>query len=378
MIQPAIQTSETGPFREWMVSLLKTLTQIESPSTDKAAVDRLADALTGICQTEGAGVSRVKQSQSGDCLICRWEGPAERGILLLAHMDTVFPLGTLSEMPWKRENGRIMGPGTLDMKAGIVQSLAALRILRGRGEMTRPVTLLLTPDEEIGSQQSRGLIEEQARGSAAVFCLEPAAANGAIKTSRKGTGNMRIEARGRASHAGVNHAAGRNAIQELAWQILEAQKLTNYETGTTVNVGVIGGGTRANVVPDFAWADCDLRILSEGELNRLKNWAAGVQPRFPDTQVSVEVDADRPPMPRDALMAQSFSKARDIAQKMGLDLREIATGGGSDGNFVAPLGIPLLDGLGPVGDGAHSPQEFLTEDSWMERTALLANLIRDF
>lgn len=362
-----------------MLSLLAELTALESPSDDKAAVDRLGLHLEQTAADLGAVITRHPRQESGEVLLCTW-GSARAGkpVLLLAHMDTVFPLGTVALRPFRQEDGKVFGPGTLDMKAGIVQALTALRYLSDNSRLPRPVRLLLTPDEEIGSFHSRSLIEEEAREAACVFVLEPASASGALKTSRKATGCIRIEVRGQAAHAGINHAAGRNAIQELAWQILQIQNLTDYASGTTVNVGVIGGGTKPNVVPDHAWAEADFRILSLAELARLKNWAANATPHFPGTSLTISVESDRPPMPRDELMAASFTRAQQIAARMGLQLTETATGGGSDGNFISPLGIPLLDGLGPVGDGAHSENEFFTVSSWLERTSLLANLIESF
>jgi glutamate carboxypeptidase len=239
----------------------------------------------------------------------------------------------------------------------------------------RAITLLLTSDEEVGSITSRELIEAEARRAEVVFCLEPALANGALKTARKGTGDIEIKVKGVAAHAGVDHAAGRNAIEELAYQIIEVQKLTDYSKGTTLNVGVVRGGTRTNVVPDSAEAWIDLRVTQAEEMQRLAHWVQAVKPRIDGTSISATISFDRPPMPRDARMIQTFKKAQDIAIQLGLELSEGSTGGGSDANFVAPLGIPLLDGLGAVGEGAHSEREFVLIDSLPERTALLATLL---
>lgn len=368
------------PLRASMVALLEELVLLESPTTDKGAVDRLAWRLKLEAEKLGAQVETHPREQAGDCLVCRWNaGAVSPGLLILCHMDTVFDLGALERMPFRRWDGRIAGPGTLDMKAGIVQSLAVLRRLRDTGRMPgMPVTLLLTSDEETGSLHSRALIETLARQAGAVFCLEPAMANGAIKTSRKGTGDIYLQAHGVAAHAGVNHEKGRNAIEELAAHILAAQRLTDYTKGTTVNVGVISGGTRANVVPEHARAEIDFRIQELGELARLQAWVDSLRPTVAGTHISAHLELNRPPMPRDATMAHAFEKARGFAARIGIDLREAGTGGGSDANFVAPLGIPVLDGLGPIGDGAHSEREFLWEDSLLERAALLATLIENW
>jgi glutamate carboxypeptidase len=375
-----LQPGDFEAQREWMIALLAELVALESPSTNKAAVDRQGQRLALETEKLGAQVQVHPREQVGDCLVCRWNpDPGSTGLLFLCHMDTVFDLGTLTHMPFKRADGKIVGPGTMDMKAGIVQSLAVIRQLRDQKRMpAHPVTLLLTSDEETGSLHSRELIETLARQAHAVFCLEPAMANGAIKTSRKGTGDIFLETLGRAAHAGVSHEKGRNAIEELAHHILSAQNLTDYTHGTTVNVGVISGGTRPNVVPEHACAEIDFRVQQLGEVARLQAWVDALRPVIAGVSVRARLELNRPPMPRDALMTQSFAKARALAGHIGLDLQETGTGGGSDANFVAPLGIPVLDGLGPIGDGAHSEREFFWEDSLLERAALLAALIEGF
>jgi glutamate carboxypeptidase len=375
-----LQPADFESLREWMIGLLADIVAIESPTTDKAAVDRLGLQLAAEARSQGAQVQTHPRQESGDCLVCRWNSAANStGLLILCHMDTVFPMGSLAQMPWRREQGKIFGPGTMDMKAGIVQTLAVIRKLRESGRMPKsPLTLLLTCDEETGSLYSRTLIETLARQAEAAFCMEPAMANGAIKTSRKGTGDITLEVRGVAAHAGVNHEKGHSAIEEMAHHILAAQALTDYTKGTTVNVGVVSGGTRPNVVPEHARAEIDFRVQNLNELDRLQAWVDGLRPVNPGTSLSARLELNRPPMPRDATMARSFEKARVLAAQIGLDLQETGTGGGSDANFVAPLGIPVLDGLGPIGDGAHSEREFFWEDSLLDRAALLAALIENF
>jgi glutamate carboxypeptidase len=356
-------------------SLLQELVEIETPSTDKAAVDRLGKRIQRELQALGGAIEIVPQSLVGDQILCRW-GTGPDGILVLCHMDTVFDLGMLARHPFRSVEGRLEGPGVQDMKGGIAMLLSVLRLLRQHGEWPkRPLVALFTSDEETGSQASRTLIETAARQSGLALCLEPALANGALKTSRKGTGEIELNVKGVAAHAGVDHARGRNAIEELAYHILEAQKLSDAARGTTVNVGMISGGTRPNVVPDQAQALIDFRILSGEEYTRLEHWVNDLSPRITGTSLSASISLNRPPMPRDDTMVHTFQKARAIGLKIGLDPQEGSTGGGSDANFVAPLGVPVLDGLGAVGDGAHTEREYILAQSLVERSALLAALL---
>ena len=357
-----------------IISLLQELVEIESPSTDKAAVDRLGKRILRELHTLGGAVEILPQEQVGDMILCRW-GAGPDGILVLCHLDTVFDLGTLARRPFRAAADRLEGPGVQDMKSGIAMLLSVLRLLKIHGEWPkRPLTVLFTSDEETGSLASRARIEAEARQARLVLCLEPALANGALKTSRKGTGDIELRVKGVASHAGVDHARGRNAIEELAYHILEAQKLTDASRGTTVNVGVVSGGTRPNVVPDEAQALIDFRILDGEEYARLEKWVKELSPRIEGTSISAAIALNRPPMPRDDTMIRAFQKARAIGRTLGLDLQEGSTGGGSDANFVAPLGVPVLDGLGAVGDGAHSESEYILTQSLAERSALLAAL----
>ena len=356
-------------------SLLQELVEIESPSTDKAAVDHLGGRIRRELQALDGALEVLPQAQVGDQVLSRW-GAGPDGILFLCHMDTVFDLGTLTARPFRAVDGRLEGPGVQDMKSGIAMLLSVLRLLKQHGQWPkRPLAALFTSDEETGSQASRALIEAEARRAGLVLCLEPALANGALKTSRKGTGDIELRVKGMASHAGVDHAGGRNAIEELAYHILEAQQLTEYSRGTTVNVGVISGGTRPNVVPDEAQAWIDFRVQAGEEYDRLDRWVKGLAPRIPGTRLSASITLNRPPMPRDDTMIRTFQRAREIGRALGLDLMEGATGGGSDANFVAPLGVPVLDGLGAVGDGAHSDHEYILAQSLAERSALLAALL---
>ena len=360
-----------------MVTLLRELVTIESPTTDQAAVDRLGQRVLQALSDLGGEVQVMPQSSAGDHILYRWGAGAGR-LLVLCHLDTVFPLGTLVVQPVRESDGKLYGPGVSDMKVSIAMLLTILRLFRSLDlKPTRPITALFTSDEETGSQTSRPIIESEASQAGLAFCLEPALASGAIKTARKGTGDIEILVTGRAAHAGIDHEKGRNAIEELAYHILEAQRLTDYPRGTTVNVGVVSGGTRGNVVPDEAHALIDFRVTHMDEFHRLERWAKGLTPVIDGTHLSAVTTLNRPPMPRDENMARTFHKAQVIAAELGLALSEGSTGGGSDANFIAPLGIPVLDGLGAVGDGAHSAREFIWIESLAERSALLANLMLD-
>jgi glutamate carboxypeptidase len=289
-------------------------------------------------------------------------------------MDTVFPLGTISRMPYRETDGKIFGPGTLDMKSGIVISLAAIEAAREAG-MKRPVKLLCTSDEEIGSHTSREWIEALAKESALVLVMESAMPDGSLKTWRKGVGEFQVKTRGRAAHAGGDHEKGRNAIEEMAHQVIAIQKLTDYARQTTVNVGVIQGGTVSNVVPEEASIEVDVRVMHPGEWERLEAEMKKLQLVLKGTSMEVTGSLNRPPMPFDLLMKATFEKAKSIAAQLGMELKAGGTGGGSDANFVAPFGIPVLDGLGAVGEGHHSEREYIIADSLQERTRLLSALL---
>ncbi|MGD9099797.1 MAG: M20 family metallopeptidase, partial [Anaerolineae bacterium] len=342
-----------------MVAELRRLVELESPTQDKAAVDALGTAIATRAQALGATVTLHEQARRGNHVLARWNAAAPgKQILILCHMDTVWPLGTLAERPVRVEEGRFYGPGSYDMKAGIVVTLAALGALQALNlHPPRPITALFTSDEEVGSQTSRALIEDQARRSALVLVLEPCLRDGSLKTSRKGTGGFVVTARGVAAHAGGSHDEGVNAIEELAHQIIEIQGMTDYARGTTVNVGRVEGGLRTNVVPDQAQAWIDLRVATPQEGQRMLEKLFSLTPKLPGASVHVRGKLSRPPMPRDELMAQTFARAASIAAEIGLTLTEKGTGGASDGNLCAALGVPTLDGLGPVGAGAHALHE---------------------
>ncbi len=370
--------------RPEMITLLKRLVEAESPSHDKAAVDRVGKIVAEQCRRLGADVQVVENTISGDHVVARWQDKGRThksastngGVLLLHHMDTVYPLGTLAKMPFHEKEDRLFGPGVLDMKGGIVVTLTALAALREAGQLRRPVTALFTSDEEIGSESSRALIEKLAQESALVLVLESGLVDGGLKTWRKGVGNFIVKVKGRAAHAGGAHADGRNAIEELAHQVLAIQKMTNYAKGTTLNVGMITGGTASNVVPDEAEVVVDFRVLVPEETARVTAALQALKPVTADTSLEISGGLNRPPFPNDERMQATFARAREIAAGIGMELKAGGSGGGSDGNFVAPLGIPLLDGLGTCGEGLHSEREYIFTNSLPERARLVAELIR--
>ena len=361
-----------------LLDLLHELVEIESPTTEKASVDALGRFVADRCAAAGAHLKSFPQSSAGDHWLVSW-GEGSEGVLLLAHLDTVHPAGTLRQMPWSVSGGRATGPGAIDMKGGIAVALGALEALaRSDSLPPRPVRILFTTDEETGSRTSRALIEDQARRHRVVFCLEPAMPDGALKTWRKGTGVFTLETIGVASHAGNSPENGVNAIVEMAHQILRVQALARPEVGTTVSVGVIEGGTRTNVVPARCRVKVDMRVMESGEPTRVSKAMDALTPELPGSKLRISGGWNRPPMARTPVMAATFERARAIGRDLGLDLQESGTGGGSDANFVAALGIPVLDGLGPLGNGAHSDHEFVTVSSLAERAALLAALLTDW
>ncbi|HJS20971.1 MAG TPA: M20 family metallopeptidase [Anaerolineales bacterium] len=357
--------------------LLRTLVETESPSREKTAVDRLSAIVAEEARKLGAQVEIIPSQTTGDHVLARF--PSQNGakgipILLLCHMDTVFPLGTLNNMPYYEVDGKIFGPGTLDMKAGIVISLAAIEASQQQG-LNRPVTLLCTSDEEIGSGTSRGWIESLASESELVLVMESALVDGSLKTWRKGVGEFRVRAKGRAAHAGGDHEKGRNAIEEMAHQVLAVQKLTDYSKQTTLNVGVIRGGTVSNVVPEETVIQVDVRVMQPGEWERLEAEMKKLRPVLDGTSIDISGGLNRPPMPFDETMQATFEKAKSIAAQIGIELKAGGSGGGSDANFVAPLGIPVLDGLGAVGEGYHSEREYIFADSLEQRAKLVSALL---
>jgi glutamate carboxypeptidase len=365
-----------------MLSLLRKMVEIESPSDDKAAVDRMGEFLAQAFERLGGQVTFYPQEAAGNHLKADFAGgPSDRAtgkpVLLLGHFDTVWPLGTLAKMPFRMEDDRAFGPGVYDMKAGIAMMMFALRALKESGAAHRPVTILLDTDEEVGSTTGRPIVEATAKDCEAVLVLEPSQGpQGHLKTSRKGVGDMTIRVRGRASHSGVDFEKGRSAIVELARQLLEIVKFTDLARGITVNPGVVQGGTRSNVIAAEAWAEVDLRIARIADAQELEKRFAVLKPFDPDCSIELSGGINRPPMERTEGTVRLFGLAQEIAGGMGWKLEESSTGGGSDGNFTSALGIPTLDGLGALGEGAHASNESVVIRELPQRMALLAGLIQ--
>jgi glutamate carboxypeptidase len=363
-----------------LVHLARQLVLAESPSDSKPAVDACVALAAQRARHLGGRVKLHRQPQFGDILEARF-GPRQsrsrnhaKPILLLGHLDTVWPIGTLKSMPWRVRNGRLWGPGALDMKTGVAMALAAIELALEAGLLDREAVLLLTSDEEIGSPASRPVTEAIARSCSAVYVVEPAQEL-AYKTARKGIGNWRIDVKGVTAHAGVDFAKGANAIVELARAIETVSGWTNIRRGITVSVGAAGGGTKSNVIPARAWAEVDVRIPRAADGLRMQRLFAALRPTDLRCTLTVTGGIGRPPMERSRGTVRLFRQARALAAELGFALSEASTGGGSDGNFTAALGIPTLDGMGAVGAGAHARHESVQVGHLAPRTALLAGML---
>lgn len=368
------------PRQSEIVSVLAELVRIESPSDDASSLNRMADALEALFGPYGQ-IERVVVAGERRHLRLSVSGAdaSAAHAVALCHYDTVWPLGTLERIPFSvDERGVARGPGCFDMKGGIVVLLFALAELRARGlQPRRPLEVLFTCDEETGSLSSRTLIEDTAREAALAFVLESPLPGGTLKTARKGTGDYLVRIVGRAAHAGVEPQKGISATQELAHQVLALHALNDYAIGTTVNVGVVRAGTRPNVVAATAEMDVDVRVETLAEADRIDAAIRSLKPHLPGATLEIEGGLNRPPMERSEAMARLFAHARRIAEAMDVPLEEGSTGGGSDGNFTAAMGIPTLDGLGAEGEGAHAAHEHVQTESFPRRIALLAGLILD-
>jgi len=363
-----------------MVRLLGKFVRCESPSHHKVAVDRCGRLVAREWRRHGAKIKFLKEAKRGDHVRAQmWlgEGRPTGQILVLGHMDTVYPLGTLAKTPFRISGGRAWGPGTFDMKGGLVLALFAVDALRAAGVKPRKrFVFLWTSDEEIGSATSRRAIEQEARRSDAVLVLEPSyGREGRLKTARKGTGGAEIIVTGRAAHAGIDPQQGVNAVHEVALQIERLMRLNNPRRGVTVQTTVIGGGTVSNVVPEQARAEVDIRFVRMVDGRALELKLRSIRPILNGARVKLLGGVNRPPLERTAQVQRLFRHAERLMREMGLPLGEASTGGASDGNFTAALGVPTLDGLGAVGDGAHSPREHVVIRRLPERAALLAGLL---
>lgn len=361
-----------------LIERLSALVQVESPSSNKASVDGAQTLFAEWASAAGGKVRRHRFSSAGDSISVRFgrHSPKDPGVLLLGHMDTVHETGTLARMPLKITRGRVAGPGVLDMKAGLTMALAAVEAVQELQLLNVPVTLLIHGDEEVGSPASRALTEEQALQSRAVYVLEPAQGDaGAYKTARKGVGRYRLTVTGKAAHSGVDFEKGHSAIVELARQIEVVQSHTDLAKGVTVNPGIIGGGTGSNVVAAEAWVEIDVRVARKPDGARIDRVLRSLKPVDKGCTLSVHGEINRPPMERSRGTVGLFRRAQELAGALGIDLEEAATGGASDGNFTAALGVPTLDGMGAVGAGAHATHEHLVRKHLVPRTALLAAML---
>ena len=354
---------------------LRQLVEVESPSEDKAAVDRSGDLVARWAAELGGKVKRHRQKQFGDVLEIRFgtARPGVRRVLLLGHLDTVWPIGTLAKMPWREAGGKLCGPGVLDMKAGVVMALEAISAITAIGA-SRPVTLLLVSEEEVGSPISRTITERLAAECEAVLVLEPAQGL-AYKTARKGVGHFDLRVDGVGAHAGVDFESGHSAVLEMARLVQTASGFTGLSKGLTVNIGVIAGGTRSNVVASECLAEVDVRIAKAADAARVERLFRRLKVTDPACRLTVSGGINRPPMERKAGTVKLFRLAKKLAGEIGLQLDEAATGGGSDGNFTAALGVATLDGMGAVGAGAHAAHEHVVAAHLVERTALLAAVL---
>lgn len=358
---------------------LEALVRVESPSHDKSAVDQVGSLAAEMAEALGGRVRRYQHRRHGDSLLFSF-GPRRSklpSVLLLGHLDTVWPVGTLEKMPYRVTKEKVAGPGVLDMKGGVAMALSAIELLLNDGALLQPVLLLLHGDEEIGSPASRAVTELVAKKCRAVFVLEPGqGVHGAYKTARKGVGHYSLHVEGVASHSGVDFETGHSAVLELARQLERIAALTDRTRGLTVNPGVIGGGTLSNVVAAQAWAEIDVRVAHRRDVARIERQLRGLRAFDKACRLTLTGGLNRPPMERSRAIASLFRQAQTLAAGLDLKLEEAATGGGSDGNFTAALGLPTLDGMGAVGEGAHASHEHLLRAHLAPRTALLAAMLQ--
>lgn len=362
-----------------MIWTLSGLIETETPTSDKAQLDELGQWMATWGNDLKAAVKIHEQDEVGNVVECRWNSDSRaKPIVICCHMDTVHPIGSINTNPTRTVDDRLYGVGSYDMKAGITVAQTVIQeLIRIEEFPERPVTLLLTADEEIGSPHSRQIIEDVSRDAGLVLVMEPGPDTDTIVTERKGVGIFTMTALGRASHSGSAPHAGVNAIEELAYQIGNITALTQYELGTTVIPTIITGGTKHNVIPEECNVTVNVRVRYRREAERVLNalQAISQQPHLNDALLYLTGNFKRPPMEHDDLMQQTVDNLRQIAP---FEIHEFAKGGGSDGNFTAALGVPTLDGMGPTGDGAHSDNEYVHIPSLARRAALLATILHDW
>ncbi|MGH9857247.1 MAG: M20 family metallopeptidase [Acidobacteriota bacterium] len=360
--------------RQEMICDLRAWVEIESPTSVKSSVDEFGRAVAAKFADIGMSIEWKRDENRGDHLIARW-GSRHGHLLLIGHLDTVWELGTLQRIPCEINDEIGRGPGIFDMKAGLILALYALRLMRDQHLDKYPVTFLATSDEEEGSTGSRELIEQEARSAIAAFVLEPAGPNNSVKTKRRGVGRYTVETHGRAAHAGVEPEKGINAIEELSHQLIEVQSWNRLRNGISVNAGLIQGGTRTNVIPEHAEAIIDVRCDAMDDVKWLSDQFSGLTPKKEGARITVTGGVERPPLERTDKVLRLYQQAKEIGDAMNYSLSEFWTGGGSDGNLTAALGVPTLDGLGAEGGGAHALNEHILTASLPRRAALLYHLI---
>ena len=362
--------------RPWVVETTMAIARLESPTSDKSAVDRCGAEIITRLREIGAEVELIPNDRVGNHIRAT-VGDGSTQLLMLGHFDTVWPIGQIDRMPVVEQGGRIRGPGVYDMKAGIAIAILAIRALQSQDGLPRKrIVVLLTSDEERGSLSSRALVEKEARRSEAVFVLEPSLPGGALKTGRKGAGEFRLDVRGVAAHAGIEPEKGASAIHELARQVVAMEALR--DSGISVNVGLVEGGSRPNVVAEQARCVIDVRVSTAAERVRVEDALKSLTPSLRGTSIRVSGAFSCPPLERTEAGLRLYQRAREVASELGHELGEGSTGGRSDGNFTAALGVPTLDGLGAVGAGAHALHEQVEVDEMPWRAALVAGLARRF
>ncbi|MCB9450809.1 MAG: M20 family metallopeptidase [Anaerolineaceae bacterium] len=367
--------------RDQMVDFLTTLINFETPTTDKAHVDKIGDFLAAEFERLGAAVTRIPQTEVGDFLLAKWNADAPgKPLMFLIHQDTVWPLGTLAKRPPTIDaDGKLFGPGAVDMKGGITIATWSIRGLVERGELpNRPIWILATSDEEVGSIHSEQVIRDTAAQCGLVMVMEPATKEEALKTWRKGVGTYHLSIEGRASHAGNAPEQGINAVVELAQQIMAINALNDLRNGTSVSVTVVKGGIASNVIPDHAEAEIDVRTMTDQAWAGIQEKLNALQSFVPGSTLHIEAHHARGPMEHNEQMVRTYAQCKAIGERYGLSIHEDGSGGGSDGNFTAHMGIPTLDGLGPQGDGLHALHEHVVINSLPRRATLLAAMLKEW
>ncbi|MFC0561882.1 M20 family metallopeptidase [Halalkalibacter alkalisediminis] len=361
-----------------MLDLLEKLVNIDSGSHYKEGVDQVGYQLVPLFQELGFHIKRLKQEEVGDHLIVTHPNKEKASILIVAHMDTVFEKGTVATRPFKIEAGRAYGPGVIDMKASLVSVIYALRYLKEVGSKAyQNVQVILNSDEEIGSVTSRELIEEEAKGKSFALIMEPARRDGSLVTERRGSGRFTIEVHGKAAHSGIEPEKGRSAIEELAHKIVKLHELNDHEHGISVNVGIIEGGDAVNTISATAIGHLDVRVSTLEQAEEVEHKIEEVCASSDVTGTEIELTGDmrRPPMLKDKKIEALFNIVKNVGADLGIEIKDTKTGGGSDASFTSAMGIPTIDGLGPIGGNAHSDKEYLEISSLTERTLLLAKVI---